>query len=258
MLLLRSIFPQISTYCFDIVLDGSIPDVHINVPLLHQVSGYLIYPLYINSFLPGQNGRHFVDHIFRCICVNEKFCILIKISLKFVPKGPIDNKPALVKIMAWRQPGDKQLLEPMLIGFTDAYMRHWGKWIYPVAHGRCGDIKCVIFHPICGTDISSKISLWWMLQNHFDDKSTLLQVMAWCHQAPSHYLKQCWLNFYNMLWCFQSEKVKPFSMYRRVLLSPSNQSPITHPPWPVPIPTPSQPPPKKKKKKKLSKWTAHS
>ena len=45
---------------------------------------------------PGQNGRHFPDDIFRRIFVNEKFCILIEISLKFVPKGPIDNKPALV------------------------------------------------------------------------------------------------------------------------------------------------------------------
>ena len=25
-----------------------------------------------------------------------------------------------------------------------------------------------------------------------DDKSTLAQVMAWCHQATSHYLSQCW------------------------------------------------------------------
>ena len=24
------------------------------------------------------------------------------------------------------------------------------------------------------------------------DKSTLVQVMAWCHQATSHYLNQCW------------------------------------------------------------------
>ena len=36
------------------------------------------------------------DYIFRCIFVNEKFCILINISQKFVPKGPIDNNPALV------------------------------------------------------------------------------------------------------------------------------------------------------------------
>ena len=25
-----------------------------------------------------------------------------------------------------------------------------------------------------------------------DEKSTLVQVMAWCHQATSHYLSQCW------------------------------------------------------------------
>ena len=31
-----------------------------------------------------------------CIFVNEKYCILIQISLKIVPKSPIDNNPALV------------------------------------------------------------------------------------------------------------------------------------------------------------------
>ena len=52
--------------------------------------------LTLNSSPTGQNGRHFADYIFRCIFFNEKFCIFIKISLKFVPKGPIDNNPALV------------------------------------------------------------------------------------------------------------------------------------------------------------------
>ena len=36
-------------------------------------------------------------------------------SLKFVPKGPINNTPALVQIMAWRRPGDKPLSEPMMV-----------------------------------------------------------------------------------------------------------------------------------------------
>ena len=49
-----------------------------------------------NSIPPVQNGRHFPDDIFRCIFVNEKFCILIKMSLKFVPKGPIHTKPSWV------------------------------------------------------------------------------------------------------------------------------------------------------------------
>ena len=36
-------------------------------------------------------------------------------SLKFVPKGLINNIPALVQIMAWRRPGNKPLSEPMIV-----------------------------------------------------------------------------------------------------------------------------------------------
>ena len=49
-----------------------------------------------SSSSPRQNGCHFADDIFKCIFVNEKFRILIKLLLKFVPTGPIDNNPALV------------------------------------------------------------------------------------------------------------------------------------------------------------------
>ena len=45
-------------------------------------------------------------------------------SLKCVPKGPIDNNQALVQIMAGRQIGDKPLSEPMLTRFTGAHMRY--------------------------------------------------------------------------------------------------------------------------------------
>ena len=41
------------------------------------------------------NCRPFRRRCFQ-IFVNERFCIVIRISMKFVPKGPIDNKPALV------------------------------------------------------------------------------------------------------------------------------------------------------------------
>ena len=51
-----------------------------------------------NSSPPGQNGRHFQDDILKCILVNEKFCILIKIPLKCIPKGAIDIKPELIEI----------------------------------------------------------------------------------------------------------------------------------------------------------------
>ena len=43
-----------------------------------------------------QNGRHFPDDIFQLIFLNKNIWISIKIPLKFVPKGAIDNNPALV------------------------------------------------------------------------------------------------------------------------------------------------------------------
>ena len=64
---------------------------------------------------PRQNGRRFADDTFKCSFLNENVRILIKISLKFVPKGPINNNPALVQIMAWRRSGDKPLSEPMMV-----------------------------------------------------------------------------------------------------------------------------------------------
>ena len=64
------------------------------------------------------------DDMVKWIFLNENGRIPIEISLKFVPRSPIENKPALVQIMVWRRPGDKPLSEPMLTQFTDAYMRH--------------------------------------------------------------------------------------------------------------------------------------
>ena len=47
--------------------------------------------------------------------VNENVWITIKISLKFVAKGSINNILALVQIMAWHRSGDKPLSEPMMV-----------------------------------------------------------------------------------------------------------------------------------------------
>ena len=69
-------------------------------------------------------AANLTDDIFNSISLNENVWISIKTSLKFAPKGPIDNKQALAQVMAWRRTGDKPLSEPMLTRFTDAYMRH--------------------------------------------------------------------------------------------------------------------------------------
>ena len=72
-------------------------------------------PQCVNKGRPRPNERYFADDIFKCIFLNENVWIPIKISLKFVPSGPINNIPAMVQIMAWCRPGDKPLSEQMLV-----------------------------------------------------------------------------------------------------------------------------------------------
>ena len=67
------------------------------------------------------------------------------------------------------------------------------------------NFRHVIFKQILVTDdwgISCEIALIWMSLDFTDDQSTLVQVMAWCRQATSHYLSQCWprsLSPYNVI-----------------------------------------------------------
>ena len=70
---------------------------------------------WVDTLRPRQNGRHLPDDIFKCIFLNENVWISLKISLKFVPRVPINNIPALVLIMAWRRLDNKPLSEPMMV-----------------------------------------------------------------------------------------------------------------------------------------------
>ena len=72
----------------------------------------------VNTIRPRQDGCYFADGVLKCIFYNENVWISLKISLRFVPKGLINNIPALVQIMAWRRPGDKPLSEPMLLLYS--------------------------------------------------------------------------------------------------------------------------------------------
>ena len=85
----------------------------------------------LNTLRPRQNRRHFADDILKCIVLNEDVWISLKISLKYAPKGPINNIPALVQIMAWRRPGDEPLSEAMLVSLPThkcVTRPQWVKW----------------------------------------------------------------------------------------------------------------------------------
>ena len=68
-----------------------------------------------NTLRPRQYGRRFADHKLKCIFLNENIWILINDSMNFIPKGLINNIPALVQIMAWCRAVDRPLSEPMVV-----------------------------------------------------------------------------------------------------------------------------------------------
>ena len=70
------------------------------------------------------------------------------------------------------------------------------QWVNSLAPGGFDySLKLVNFRLISTINILSifcEFAIRWMPQHLTDHKSTLVQVMAWCRQASSHYLSHCW------------------------------------------------------------------
>ena len=113
--------------------------------------------------------------ILKWISLNENVLISIIICMKFVPRGPINNIPVLVQIMAWHLPGDKPWSESMMVSLP-AYIRHsasmnfnavfnmllYGTLFYQDTRQYCSDIKylpvkCIL--PLLRDHISIVITL---------------------------------------------------------------------------------------------------
>ena len=103
-----------------------------------KMAAILSRPQCVNTLRQRQNGRHFADDISKQIFVNENGWILIKISLKFLPRSPINNILALFQIMAWRRPGDKLLFEPKM-----AYATYVSLGLNELMSPICAHITCI-------------------------------------------------------------------------------------------------------------------
>ena len=66
----------------------------------------------------------------------------------------------------------------------------WNRLISKLTHWPWKIVKQILV--IGGLGISCEIALIWISLDFTDDQSALVQVMAWCRQATSHYLSQCW------------------------------------------------------------------
>ena len=117
----------------------------------------------LNTLRPRQDGRHFPDDTFKRIFLNENVRISIKISLKFVHQGPINNNPALVQIRAWRRSGDKPLSEPMMVSLPTHICVTRSQWV-----------NCERF---------------WILRQQYQQYKIIGRLGT--DQVTSHYLNQC-------------------------------------------------------------------
>ena len=75
----------------------------------------------LNTLRPRQDGCLFPDDIFKSIFFNENVQILIRTSLTFVPKAPINNIPALDQIMAWRRQATSHYLNQWWLVYWRIY-----------------------------------------------------------------------------------------------------------------------------------------
>ena len=71
-----------------------------------------------------------------------------------------------------------------LVGIMNSLVPEWRQF--------CKYIFQTHFTRIDVFSTSCEICLRWVPHDPIDDKSTLDQVMAWCRQATSHYMRKCW------------------------------------------------------------------
>ena len=103
--------------------------------------GYSTDTTAIITLRPRRNEQHFADDTLKRILFNENVWISIKISLKFVPNGPINNIPALVQIMAWRRPGDKPLSDEMMVSLLTHICVTRPQWVIQLT-------QCELLQPL--------------------------------------------------------------------------------------------------------------
>ena len=101
---------------------------------------------WVNSLRSRRKRPHSLDNIFKWIFLNENIWIWIEISLKFVPKGPINNILALDKIMPLFEPMMASLLTHMCVTGTqrvnNVHSSVW--WIAGIPD----DTFLVVKHPL--------------------------------------------------------------------------------------------------------------
>ena len=100
--------------------------------------------------------------------------------------------------MTWRRKTSSVACTPVC-----PWCNLWKAWIhkhmiYSLTYWPLRDVEIILemcfsnsFYELISGTLSVKLDTWVPL-NLTDDRSTLVQIMVWCHQATTHYLSQCW------------------------------------------------------------------
>ena len=114
---------------------------------------------------PKQNCRHFAIRLqhFQMHFLNENVWILIKISLKFFPSGPINNIPALVQSMAWHRHYLKQW---WLVYWRICVTRP--QWVYRVTPSiyHATSLEQMVVHIVLASHQYTCVLHWQHTHNH--------------------------------------------------------------------------------------------
>ena len=130
----------------------------------------------INTLRRRQNGRLFADDTFKRIFLNKNIRISVNISLKCVPRGPINNTPTLVQVMTWRRPGDKPLSEPVMVRLPTHICVTRPQWV-----NVCGEVL----------DLGDWCQIGYPFQTHLKVKYT----KSFCLWPPSQLSNSFQWNF---------------------------------------------------------------
>ena len=130
------------------------------------------------------DGSHSADDIFPCLLLNKNIWISINISLKFVPKGPIDNITGLVQIMAWHHSADKPLSEPM-ISLLMHICNTWPQWVRDHITNIGTSTWLLNGH-------TPSIALLGISTHYREGRIDRIQLISWLWMTRSHGISPSW------------------------------------------------------------------
>ena len=118
------------------------------------------------------------------------------------------------KLTLSHDPGPVAISDKTFYGEISQSLKGTRSNVNSLAPGRSEcDSKNAIFNPVLLFGIFRSThdnAHRWMPQNLTDDKSTLVQVMAWCRLATSHYPNQCWFSSLSLYGVTRHQRVKMF------------------------------------------------